>query len=329
MLPSQRALFDIPADVCVPERGRLEPAAARHPGGGARRPSRARASRGSSRPTSPNEQHERARKAAAALIGADAARCRARLVGRLRRRDRRQGADDRAAARACWCSRTITPRRCSNGSRAPTRRASRSTRSRSRRTATGPRPCWKRSSGRARRRSSLASISSIHWSDGGHARHAQDPRGAAAARRGAAGRRHAQRRRDRDRREDARSGFSDLPDLQMGARPLRARLRLCREAPPGRRAARADLVRAAQRQGREPGLLRRHALSARRAALRHGRARSFHLDGNGRDRHGDDGVVGRGRGRRAPVRVDAAHRRWLGGANACRFRTSASARRTS
>ena len=29
------------------------------------------------------------------------------------------------------------------------------------------------------------------------------------------------------------------------------------------------------------------------AALRHGRARSFHLDGDGRDRHGDDGVVGR------------------------------------
>ena len=34
------------------------------------------------------------------------------------------------------------------------------------------------------------------------------------------------------------------------------------------------------------------------APLRHGRARSFHLDGDGLDRHGDDGRMGRGGGGR-------------------------------
>ena len=68
---------------------------------------------------------------------------------------------------------------------------------------------------------------------------------------------------------------------------------------------------------------------AGRTALRHGRARSFHLDGDGCDRDGDDGVVGRGRGRRATVGIDAAHRGWLGGCERARSGRSASAPRTS
>ena len=53
MLSSQRALFDIPSDVALPERSGLEPAAARHPGGRAARLSPARASHGSSPPIFP------------------------------------------------------------------------------------------------------------------------------------------------------------------------------------------------------------------------------------------------------------------------------------
>src|SRR5437667_10934509 len=55
--------------------------------------------------------------------------------------------------------------------------------------------------------------------------------------------------------------------LQVGARPVWARLCLRRAATPGRCAARADLVRTAQRQSREPDLLRRYALPGGRTAL--------------------------------------------------------------
>src|SRR6185295_268696 len=99
----------------------------------------------------------------------------------------------------------------------------------------------------------------------------------------------------------------------MGARPVWPCLRVCRQAPSGRRAARANLFRTAQRQGREPGLLRRHALSPRCAALRHGRTRPLHLDGNGRDRHGDDGIVGRAGGGATARRADAPDCGRLGG----------------
>ena len=96
----------------------------------------------------------------------------------------------------------------------------------------------------ARRRSALVSISSVHWSDGGALDLARDrARPLRTAGRGAAGRRDARRRRAADRREDARSRLPDLPDLQVGARPLWPRLHLCREAPPGRRAAGADRLR--------------------------------------------------------------------------------------
>ncbi len=55
-------------------------------------------------------------------------------------------------------------------------------------------------------------------------------------------------------------------------------------------------------------LFRRCELCPGRPAFRHGRARSFHLDGNGRDRHGDDGRMGRGRGRRAALDAHDADR---------------------
>ena len=50
----------------------------------------------------------------------------------------------------------------------------------------------------------------------------------------------------------------------------------------GRRAVRAE----------QEVYFTRHRLRRRRAAVRHGRARSFHLDGDGLDRHGDDGAMG-------------------------------------
>ena len=130
-------------------------------------------------------------------------------------------------------------------------------------------------------------------------RYREGRRGAAEAGRDVPDRRHARRRRAGDGREAARSGFRDLPDLQMGARPLRPRLHLYRQAPSGRHSARADRVRPAQRRRRERRLFRRSSAIARCPALRHGRARSFHLDGDGVDRHGDDGGVGRGRHRRS------------------------------
>ena len=69
MLPSQRALFDIPREVCFFNAATCSPLPrCRRP---AAPPSPARASRGSCRPTCQPQQYERARSAAAALIGAD------------------------------------------------------------------------------------------------------------------------------------------------------------------------------------------------------------------------------------------------------------------
>ena len=116
MLSSQRALFDIPADVAYLNAAAWSPLPR-----ATQEAARAAVSRKGQpwklAPDFADTQHERARAAAAALIGADAERCRAGLLGRLRRRDRRKGARRSRAARACWCWRTITPRRCSNGSR--------------------------------------------------------------------------------------------------------------------------------------------------------------------------------------------------------------------
>ena len=126
--------------------------------------------------------------------------------------------------------------------------------------------------------------------------------GAPAAGRGLPDRRDAKRRRAGDGRAASRSGFRDLPDLQMAARTLRPRLSLCRQTTPERHPAGADLRRPPQRARRERGLFHRPRLRSRCASLRHGRARSFHLDGDGLDRHGDDGRMGRSRRLRSASR---------------------------
>jgi hypothetical protein len=46
------------------------------------------------------------------------------------------------------------------------------------------------------------------------------------------------------------------------------------------------------------------------STLRHGRTRSFHFDGDGVHRHGDDGGLGRKRRRAASCHADGAHRGW-------------------
>ena len=298
MLSSQRALFDIPSDVCVSERGRLEPAAARHAGGRRARPSPRKGQPWKLAPDSPTSSTSAPAGGRRALIGAEPRDV--ALVSSV-------GYGVAIAGKVLAIPRGSRVLVLENDHTSPVLEWMTRADAQGFTVETVAQPAngdWTSAVLEAIERPgapplSLASISSIHWSDGGLLDMHSDPRCVAAARRGAAGRCHAQRRRDRDRREDARSGFPDLPDLQMGARPLRPRLRVRREAPSGRRAARTDLVRTAQREGREPGLLRRHALSPRCAALRHGRARSFHLDGDGCDRHGDDGVVGRGRGRRS------------------------------
>ena len=128
MLPSQRALFDIPDDVCYLNAAGWSPLP---------RATQEAARDAVARKGQPWKLACRFRQRAARARprrggGADrrgAARCRARLVGRLRRRDRRESARRSRPDRACWCSRTTTPRRCSNGSRAPPRRTSWSIRS--------------------------------------------------------------------------------------------------------------------------------------------------------------------------------------------------------
>ena len=127
-------------------------------------------------------------------------------------------------------------------------------------------------------------------------------RGAAAARRPVPDRRDAERRRAGDGRQTPRSGFRAVPDLQMAARPLRPRLSLRRQTPSGRHPAGADRRRPPQRARRERGLFHRPRLRRRRQAFRHGRARSFHFAGDGRDRHGDGGRMGRCRRLRNALR---------------------------
>ena len=102
----------------------------------------------------------------------------------------------------------------------------------------------------------MASISSVHWSDGG----AVDlERVAAALKAQGAQVRHrcdARRRRDEHRRATARSGFPGVPDLQVGARSVWPRLPLRREALAGRRAAGADRLRPARDQLRTAPYMR-------------------------------------------------------------------------
>ena len=301
MLTSQRALFDIPSEVSYLNAAGWSPLP-RATQEAAREAVARKGQPWKLAPEFSNEQHERARKAAAALIGADAADV--ALVSSV-------GYGVAIAGKLLTIHRGFRVLVLENDHTSPVLEWMSRARAQDFIVETVAQPAdgdWTSAVLAAIERPgaaplSLASISSIHWSDGGMLDMPRIRDALRTAGRGAAPRRDAQRRRDRDRREDARPGFSDLSDLQMGARPLRPRLRVCGQAPSGWRAARTNLVRPPQREGREPGLLCRHELSPRRAALRHGRARSFHLDGNGLDRHGDGGVVGRGSDHAAPVRA--------------------------
>jgi len=78
-----------------------------------------------------------------------------------------ENSDDRRAARASSCWKTIIPRRCSNGTRGPARRVLPSRRLTVRTTATGHRRFSRRSNDRVLRRSALPRSRRLHWSDGG------------------------------------------------------------------------------------------------------------------------------------------------------------------
>jgi len=65
------------------------------------------------------------------------------------------------------------------------------------------------------------------------------------------------------------------------------------ETPPERRTAGADLRRPPQREFREPGLFRRPRLMSTTRGVTTWANATFHHAGNGLDRHGDDGGMGR------------------------------------
>src|SRR6516225_7207472 len=150
--------------------------------------------------------------------------------------------------------------------------------------------CRDRAARRARRRACLDLVRAlVRRRSGGYGPRC---RGVAQARGDAAGRCHPRRRRDADRRARPRSRLPRFPHLQVAAGAVRARLSLRRQASPERRAAGADELRPPRHQLRAGELLSRYRIRRRRASLRHGRARSFHLAGDGVDRNGDDGAVG-------------------------------------
>ena len=264
MLPSQRAHFDIPSDVAYLNAAGWSPL----PRATQQAAQAAVLRKGQPWKLDADFREFPARAGAGGGRRADrrgGARCRAGLVGRLRRRHRGKGAVDparRARARAgerphLAGARMGRPRRRAWVHRRDDR-------------AAGERRLDLCGAGRHRAagRAARARLDLLHPLVGWRtARHGHDIKSLAAAGRRAAARCHAQRRRDRDRREDARSRFPDLPDLQMGARSLWPRLCVRREAPSGRGSARTDIVRTARRQSRKSCLLRRHALSRRCAAL--------------------------------------------------------------
>ena len=124
-------------------------------------------------------------------------RCRAGLLGRLRRRDRGQGADDPARrARAGAGERPHLAGAGMDGPRRGQRLHGRDGAAAGRRRLDLGR-ARRRSSGPAREPLALASISSVHWSDGGALDMPRIRAGAATPGRRAAGRCHARRRRPR------------------------------------------------------------------------------------------------------------------------------------
>ena len=176
----------------------------------------------------------------------------------------------------------------------------------------------------------LASISSVHWSDGGAARPRADRRGAAAAGRGAAW--STPRTTPACSRSTCKPldpDFLIFPTYKWVLGPYgRAFLYVAKrhqdgvpleQTASGRRDVRAeDTVYFADT-----------ALRRRCAALRHGRARPLHLHGDGGDRHGDDGRVGHGGDRRAAGDADRPDRGRPCAISTCACPTRSSARRIS
>jgi selenocysteine lyase/cysteine desulfurase len=116
----------------------------------------------------------------------------------------------------------------------------------------------------------VASISSVHWSDGGLVD--LDKVGAALRAKGAAllvDFTHGAGVLAMDVRT-LDPDFVIFPTYKWLLGRLRARVPLCRQAPPGQDPAGADELRAALRARRAVQLPGRHALSGRRPALRYG-----------------------------------------------------------
>ena len=292
MLASQRALFDIPREVCYLNAASWSPLPlATHA-----RPAAAAVGR-KGRPWLIDsgfaaKQYERTRKAAARLINADpedvalissvgyGVATAAKIVP-VPRGCARAGAAGRSFLAGAGMDdaggRGRLHRR--DGAAAPA-------------TATGPRPCSPRSSGRARRRSRWCRSRRC---TGPTAARSISARVAPAVRaHGAAllvDATHSAGVTELDVRA-LDPDFVVFPTYKWLLGPYgRAFLYVARrhqggipleQTSYGRRAVRAE----------QDVYLQRHRLRRRRAALRHGRARSFHLDGDGGDRHGDDGANG-------------------------------------
>ena len=265
MLPSQRALFDIPRDICYLNAASYSPLpirtleAGRAAVGRKGRPWTLEASFA-------NQQHERARTAAARLINAEPSDialipsisygvATAAKLSDARPRHARPRAGKRSllpcAGMACAGRGTGLCRR--DGRAADDGDWTSAVLESIERSGAPP--------------VSLASISSVHWSDGGLID--VDKVGAALRQRGAAFLIDATQSAGVLAMDvqASRSGFRDLPDLQMAARTLRPRLSLCRQTAPERHPAGADLRRPPQRARRERGLFHRPRLrSPMRAA---------------------------------------------------------------
>ena len=249
MLSSQRALFDIPRQVCYLNAASYSPLPLRTLEAG-----RAAVGRKGTPWTLPasfaGEQHERARQAAARLINADTAdialipsisygvATAAKLLTVARGTRVIVLEDDHSSPVLEWRARAEAQGFSVETVRQPRRRRLDVGGSRDHRTT-----------GRAAGRPRLDLVGALvgRRTD----RRRKGGRGAAAARRQIPDRRHAKRRRAGDGRQAPRSGFRDLPDLQMAARALRPRLPLRRQTPSGRHPARADRGRPPQRARRE------------------------------------------------------------------------------
>ena len=294
---SRDASFAAPAVRCAArglllQRGGLEPAAPGHGRGGSQsgRAQGAALAHRRGVPVRPVRAHAPGRRAPDQC---EPRRRGADLLGRLWRGDRGQG-----AARAEGIARAgAGGRSFLAGARVDDARGgggiSRSRRCAVPAMATGRRRCWRRSSGRARRPIAVASISSVHWSDGG----ARSTSAASPQRSRRAARRCSSMPRTAPascRSTSARSiptSWCSRPTsgcLVPTAAPSSTWPSATRAASRwSRRATAAAAVRAEQ-----DVYFKDTALPRRCPALRHGRARSLHLHGDGVDRHGDGRRLG-------------------------------------